>query len=241
MNRREHGWSRASRVWMSLTALLGASAVFFGLAAGGSASAATEPVTAVSLADAKYIGAAKCKSCHSGEEKGDQYGIWEKGAHAKAFETLASEEAKALAAKQDIADPQKADECLQCHVTAFGVDEGMIKRGFKQELGVQCESCHGPGEAHMKARFTAASAPEPVPIGADEFVHEADVANCLQCHNEKSPTYQKFCYYERVEQIRHSLPGADKGAELVCGCGDSCPCDHGNEEGCPVPRSQLGK
>ena len=83
-----------------------------------------------------YIGAKKCKSCHSKEDVGDQYGVWSEMKHAKAFETLASPEALALGKERGVAEPQKDDACLKCHVTAFGVPADQIKRGFKVKDGV---------------------------------------------------------------------------------------------------------
>jgi len=50
-------------------------------------------------ADHSYVGVGKCKMCHKSKAKGDQYGIWLKSAHSKAYETLASDESKAVAAK----------------------------------------------------------------------------------------------------------------------------------------------
>jgi hypothetical protein len=183
----------------------------------------------------KYIGAAKCKNCHDKDDKGNQYGVWENAAHAKAFETLGSDAAKAIAMEKGIEDAQKADECLKCHTTAFGVDAKLIKKGFKVELGVQCESCHGPGDAHLKARFKAAAAgdeeakPEP-----GEIVLDVTQATCLECHNEESPTFEKFCYYERLAEIRHPRPDSTR-AVLVCGCGE-CGCETAcPDDGCGVP------
>jgi len=47
-----------------------------------------------------YIGAAKCRMCHKKEAIGQQYVVWSNGPHAKAFATLATEEAIAEAAKR---------------------------------------------------------------------------------------------------------------------------------------------
>src|SRR5690349_12825888 len=111
-----------------------------------------------------YIGAEKCKSCHQADAAGNQYSKWHGTEHAKAYERLASVEAKEAGKKRGVEDPQKSEKCLKCHVTAFGVPAESIKKGFEIKGGVQCESCHGPGEAHMKARFAAAAADE----GTDE-------------------------------------------------------------------------
>jgi len=182
-----------------------------------------------------YIGAEKCKSCHSAAESGDQYGAWTKMKHSKAFETLAGDEAKKLASAKGIADPQKADECVKCHVTAFGVPDDQIKKGFEKTHGVQCESCHGPGEAHMKARFSAAAAGGGADgytkIGADEIVAVPASDVCTKCHNDQSPNYKPFCYHEFNAKIRHLNPKKPRTEIDIGKCG--CPkCINGCPDEC---------
>jgi len=198
---------------------------FLGLGAAGE-SGATE------TAENRYIGAAKCKGCHSSPESGDQHGVWSKAMHAGAFKALASEEAKKLGAEKGIADPQKDDACVKCHVTAFGEPAEKIKKGFDPTLGVQCETCHGPGEAHMKARFAAAAKGDPgagrVEVPAGEIIAAPTEETCRKCHNEESPSYKPFCFHEFEAKIRHVDPRKQR-ADLNPGpC--SCPkC----AEGCP--------
>src|SRR5262249_57697527 len=67
-------------------------------------------------AENRYIGAEECKDCHKSPEAGNQYGKWSKTWHAKTFETLGEDDAKALAKTKGIDDPQKADACLKSHV-----------------------------------------------------------------------------------------------------------------------------
>ncbi len=195
-----------------------------------------------SAADNKYIGADKCKSCHGSAESGDQHSLWKGMDHAKAFDVLASEGAKKLAAAKGIADPQKADECLKCHVTAFGVPEDQIKKGFNRAQGVQCEACHGPGEQHMKVRFAAAAKGETgqgyVQIPPDELVAKPGQEKCLECHNDQSPSFKSFCFHLRNAEIRHLNPKKPRaeGELLVCGCGSACSCAKGcPDDGCGVP------
>ena len=57
------------------------------------------PSLALASAEHDYVGARKCKTCHKSEAQGEQHPIWLKGAHAKAYEALASDEAKAFAPK----------------------------------------------------------------------------------------------------------------------------------------------
>lgn len=208
---------------------------FLGLGwARGSASAEHGSPARVA-AENKYIGADKCKSCHGAADSGDQYGHWKASLHSKAFETLASAESKKLATEKGIADPVKADECVSCHVTAFGVPEAQIKKGFDRAQGIQCEVCHGPGEAHMKARFTAASKGDApagyTQVGADEIIATPTEETCLKCHNDKSPSYKPFCFHEFSAKIRHLNPkkpretldlGKCSCPKCAAGCPDSC-------------------
>ncbi|NQU64244.1 MAG: hypothetical protein HQ517_08180, partial [SAR324 cluster bacterium] len=65
-----------------------------------------------------YVGAGKCKMCHKKKKDGNQYGVWKKSEHAKAFKLLKSKEAKAAAAKVGVTgDPSTAKECLICHTS----------------------------------------------------------------------------------------------------------------------------
>jgi len=152
----------------------------------------------------KYIGSTSCaKMCHKARKRGKQLPIWQESSHAKAFATLATPEAKEIAGKMGIADAQKADECLVCHTTAHGVEDGMKGAKFSHEEGVGCEACHGPGSLYkkrtvMKDREKAIAKGMLVP----------DEATCLKCHNEKSPTYRPFDYEAKSKAIAHLKPEA---------------------------------
>lgn len=209
----------------------------------------------------RYIGAGACESCHSYEGAGNQYHAWGEMEHAKAFELLKSERSLEVGKEKGIAEPWKADECLKCHTTGFGEDEKQFKKSFTLEEGVSCESCHGPGELHKKVRFRAAAegeeeeegfgdeeaVPEYMEIPADELAEHPTKALCLECHNPDSPTYKHFCYYLRVDLVRHIDPRKPRSAAqldemLVCQLGDDCNCTPENcEELCPVPPSKLKK
>ena len=188
----------------------------------------------------QFIGAMKCKNCHASAEVGNQFEVWQKMDHAKAFETLASDAAKKIAAEKGIADAQKDEKCLKCHVTAFGVPADQIAKGFDQKYGVQCEACHGPGQAHMKARLAAAAAePEGAPktykaVPETEIVTTPTMQVCLGCHNSGSPTFKSFCFNSYAAKTRHLHPmkprtDEQKKALEAKGCGDNCKCT----DGCP--------
>ena len=193
----------------------------------------------------RYIGSDRCRNCHRAEESGDQHGVWTENKHAKAFETLASDTAKKYAQERGIADPQAAEECMKCHETGFGKTPRELHRSFKPEKGVQCESCHGPGETHQKARLAAAAAAAApakyTVIAAEEINSKPDMQTCLGCHNEESPGFKPFCFHEFAGSIRHLNPLKPRTEEelaalLVCGCAEACQCVNGCEDGkCGVP------
>jgi Cytochrome c554 and c-prime len=216
--------SRVAAAAVALVALFG-----LVLAQGGKDAKDSKPAGA-----AKYIGADKCKNCHSTDASGNQFAAWQKAGHAKAFATLASDEAKKIAKEKGIDDPQKSDKCVKCHETAFGLPADMIKKGFDATMGVQCESCHGPGEAHMKARMAAAmkaegdtSKPQPIPAG--EILSNVDEKTCATCHNSESPTFKPFCYCERVAKIAHFDPRKQHPKEAA-----PCSCEKCKAGKCPV-------
>jgi hypothetical protein len=152
----------------------------------------------------KYVGVNKCKMCHLSESKGNQFGQWKKTKHATAYQTLATDRAKEIAAKQGITAPQQSDKCLKCHSTAAldsAVDLVAGEAILKLEDGVQCESCHGPGEKYWS-----------ITVMKD---HDKAVANgmlvpneavCVKCHNPDNPVWLGFDFAEKYELITHPQP-----------------------------------
>ena len=80
-------------------------------------------------------GSASCRSCHSSTHKS-----WRKSPHGKAMKSL----------QQD----NKADDpaCVSCHATqrsyGLGAPDDAVAH-FRTDESVGCESCHGPGVAHV--------------------------------------------------------------------------------------------
>jgi hypothetical protein len=136
-----------------------------------------------------YLGVKSCKMCHKGEKKGDQFGKWEAGPHAKAYATLAGPEAKAAAAKLGIDNPQASGKCLQCHSTAYNWTETKQVEAIPVEEGVSCESCHGAGK-NYKGVETMKNRDASVKGG---MVYPA-TKNCEKCHNDKSPSWNPERY-----------------------------------------------
>ena len=169
--------------------------------------------TAQSEDPAKLIGTKKCAMCHKKAETGDQFGKWQAGPHSKATEMLASEEAKAVASKLGIDDPQTSGACLKCHSTAYYFGEELKSEAVAVADGVSCESCHGPGEDYKKKSVmedrAAAIAAGMVADGK---------TRCVLCHNDTSPTWNPerytladgtktgFDLEQAYEKIKHERP-----------------------------------
>ncbi len=150
------------------------------------------------------IGAGKCKMCHRKPADGEQYKIWSESAHANAFETLKSEESIAIAKEQGLGNPWEEPACLKCHTTQhFLGAEPDAKTKYVVEEGVSCEACHGAGSAYKKKSVMK----DPEKSKAAGLIIEGE-SNCVQCHNEDSPTYKAFDFEARWAEVAHPIPEA---------------------------------
>ncbi|GAB4334309.1 MAG: hypothetical protein Kow0099_06370 [Candidatus Abyssubacteria bacterium] len=149
----------------------------------------------------KYVGVKGCKMCHMAPARGAQFKQWEQTQHAKAYETLASEEAKAIASEKGIANPQEAAECLKCHVTGYGADPSMFTETYAKEDGVGCESCHGPGNDYKNIQIM-----KDVEKAKANGLIIPDKETCVKCHNEESPTFKGFNFDEMWPKVTHPVP-----------------------------------
>jgi len=159
------------------------------------------------IAQNKFIGAKPCGMCHKKPEQGEQLKIWQESDHANAYKTLQTPEADKIAA--DLGHKTKAaetDACLKCHATAYNVDASLLKKKFKIEDGVQCETCHGAGSKYKSKKVMKDHA-KSVAAGMTEYKDQAAIeAQCKTCHNEESPTYKEFKFEEKWEKIKHPVP-----------------------------------
>lgn len=173
--------ARTSLLWIAVATLAGT----IGIAR----DAAAQPT---------YVGVAKCRPCHmSAKLGGDNFNAWKASPHARAFETLASDKARAKAKELNIADPQTSERCVKCHVTAYGVP------GVKPEDGIGCERCHGPGSGYMPNDVM-----KDKKLAAARGLIMPDEKVCRQCHNEESPFYKPFDFKSFFARIAHPKSGS---------------------------------
>lgn len=121
-----------------------------------------------------YTGARRCENCHS-----FAYQTWARGPHAKAHLTLEGAQGK---------DPK----CTTCHslVSVAEDDEKFV--------GVQCESCHGPGRYYYP-EYVMRDAGLSRAVG----LVEQTAAVCTRCHTAGSPSLVSFDYEKMWESIDH--------------------------------------
>ncbi len=75
--------------------------------------------------------------------------------------------------------------CAYCHVSGFEFrrpgPDGTGARYQRRQLGVDCESCHGPGAEHVEFREAKLEGDDPI-VAYDELAHREALGMCLQCH-----------------------------------------------------------
>ncbi|MBW1710061.1 MAG: cytochrome c family protein [Deltaproteobacteria bacterium] len=141
----------------------------------------------ISLAEEPlYVGAIKCKGCHKKE-----YAAWMKEKHSKAMSALNAEE-------------QKNPKCLECHTTGYGK---AAKPTAKLE-NVQCESCHGPASLYKTTKIMSKKKYKKDPKKAHQMavaagLIEPDEKACIQCHNDRAPTFKGFDFKATIEKVNH--------------------------------------
>ena len=156
-----------------------------------------------SIAQNKYVGAKFCGTCHKTGKGGTSYAVWEKSAHAQAYQTLMSEKAKKIANEKGLDEPpHESEACLKCHVPGGGKATN-IEKTFKMEEGVTCEVCHGPASGY-KIVHSKGDIKKSVEAGLIEGDKTGKF--CLTCHNSESPTFKEFKFEERWAKIAHPLP-----------------------------------
>jgi hypothetical protein len=146
---------------------------------------------------AKLISVNRCVMCHKKDSTGNQHAKWSAMGHAKAYETLGTDEAKAVAAKLGIDDPQQSGQCLKCHSTAYWFSETRQTEVVALENGVSCQSCHGPGADYRK-KSVMESLEDSI---ANGMVYPAKEKSCTLCHNDTGPTW---------DPERYTLPSGEK-------------------------------
>ena len=111
----------------------------------------------------KLQGAEACAECHEAEHRG-----WLETRHAKALESLKKE------------GNESRPSCVRCHGTRQADAPETELESYR--TGVQCESCHGPGEAHIKAKGGKRNIVTLSGLSLECIVEPL----CASCHDEEN-------------------------------------------------------
>ena len=164
----------------------------------------------------RFVGVKTCRQCHDSDERGNAVRKWEASNHARALSTLKAHTEAAPRMCQDLAlwiveigrgvryglprPAAESKECLPCHVTAFGAATRSVAPSFESKNGVQCESCHGPGSAHVEAASAAQGAKAAAGLRRFEDQHAIEEL-CRTCHDG---TCGDFDFASMWPKVRHS-------------------------------------
>jgi hypothetical protein len=157
------------------------------------AALAQETAAPPDLRPGLYVGVAPCASslCHASAVPRDafdalqnEYFTWlESDPHSGAFETLANDDSRRIAANLGLAVPAfEAPACLACHTHV--VPPALQARPVEIEDGIACEACHGPAGGWLAGHHTEEqSHADSVAAGmVDLDAPERRAAVCLGCH-----------------------------------------------------------
>ncbi len=171
------------------------------------------PKLAAFVKTSGYVGSAKCQDCHPTAFK-----VWAGSKHSQAYGSLVNAKHPSL---RDY-DP----ECVVCHTVGFRYQDGFANLKATPNLkDVGCESCHGPGEAHVKrprdldirALINPYKAPaEETP--KDKLARERRIEGmCMECHDHENdvtwvddPTTKEAAFSKKWKHVEHMTPPDEK-------------------------------
>ena len=141
----------------------------------------------------QFVGSTKCESCHE-----ESYRVWKKSGHSKAWKTLV-----------ELKPPRNYDpECVSCHVIGwhpthyFPYESGFFTEAETPELiNVGCETCHGPGSAHVNAELGSdQELQEKLRKAAVVTQEESEDRQCMTCHDlDNSPDFDFKTCWPKIE------------------------------------------
>ncbi len=108
-----------------------------------------------------YVGSKACAECHEAEYT--QFTTHSKKARSwKSVSVMASDLTK-----------EELEGCYECHTTGYGKGGFVSYETTPHLADVGCETCHGPGAAHVESGGDPAS-----------ISRRPSIENCGGCHNE---------------------------------------------------------
>lgn len=147
--------------------------------------------------------------------------------------------------------------CRGCHVSQFSVNYNLEKNEYRTtwaEPGINCETCHGPGQAHIRVCEEAPknTVPDDLKIlrGGQAFTHDQNNATCSSCHAKAIPLTQSYKpgdrfwdHYDLVtlEHSDYYLDGRDLGENYTYTSWLLSPCVKSGQLSCLHCHTSSGR
>ena len=135
----------------------------------------------------RFTSASSCSTsgCHGGGEGHNQFSLWQKkDVHTRAHAVLASGRSAGIAEKLSIKEATKSARCTVCHSPLQSVNPDLFVENAKPDVGIACETCHGPAErwlrAHTRTDYTHEMRLAAGMRDVGDFAARAGV--CIACH-----------------------------------------------------------
>ncbi len=136
----------------------------------------------------RYVGVCRCAACHEASTAGAQYDRWRHGPHARAFQALSTDSARAYL--QHTGD--SIASCVSCHTTLGRRAYSAAEERLNAE-GVGCERCHGPG-----SRYAFYEPMTERTAFVDRGGVVGDLEDCTGCHaRHVNDTSRVVCPFQR--------------------------------------------
>ncbi len=134
--------------------------------------------------------------------------------------------------------------CLECHATYIkATTDDLQGNAFERTTlrpGIGCESCHGPGAAHVAVQSAGVVWDDRSILNPARFSRERQIDQCALCHNgtvreELAPA---FSYKPGEDLARYLAP--DRAPDLAPGLGSDLGSDRARDEAPDVHGNQVG-
>lgn len=110
-----------------------------------------------------------------------------------------------------VLSPQFEQKCLTCHGQPR-------KRGTHVDVGVTCEDCHGPGQAHLSALAKKSS--DLAILNPNKLPKPDQMRPCAQCHSGFSvvqdPLPDDLLISDQVTALKNSECWRQSGGQIAC-------------------------
>ncbi len=147
--------------------------------------------------------------------------------------------------------------CHGCHVSQYSLNYNPKTETYHttwKEPGINCETCHGPGEAHVKVCQAAPKGTVPKDLkisrGGRDFTHDQNNATCSTCHAKAIPLTQSFMpgddFWDHFDLVllehRDFHPdGRDLGENYTYTTWLMSPCNQANKLDCTHCHTSSGR